>query len=162
MTWSSPTSSPRRTPDARLVELLTDSDPLFDSVLGERRDTGCHRGRPDFERHVFEIAEVLHAGGDRRGVHPAPTELEASSRAKVAGRSLLQGFDDRIRTTCRSRRGGQGASTATAGRVTSCSGFRRPRSQVAEEEPGLFRFSTPSQFIWGDGAPRRGLPRHVH
>jgi superfamily II DNA or RNA helicase len=86
--------------DARLVQLLTDKIHLFDSVLGESDEIlGALEDGMDFERAVFEILQTCRTPEQ---IDAAFEELQRNMERVIAerrsrGKSLLQGFDDRIR-----------------------------------------------------------------
>lgn len=86
--------------EARLVQLLTDKIHLFDSVLGESDEIlGAIDDGMDFERRVFEILQLCRTPQEiDAAFDDLQQEMETVIRERrVQGRSLLQGFDDRIR-----------------------------------------------------------------
>jgi len=86
--------------DARLVELLTDKIHLFDSVLGESDEIlGAIEDILDFEQAVFQILQTCRTPEQ---IDQAFVQLQLDLESEIEdrrshGRSLLQGFDDRIR-----------------------------------------------------------------
>lgn len=141
--------------DARLVELLTDKIHLFDSVLGESDEIlGAIEDGLDFERQIFEILQTCRTPEQ---IDAAFTQLQLELESVIEerrsrGRSLLQGFDDRIRDHLQiaEARAREALDRRTALlRDFVLGSLQAHGASVVEEEPGLFRFSTPSQFILG-------------
>jgi len=141
--------------DARLVELLTEKIHLFDSVLGESDEIlGAIEDGLNFEHRIFEILQTCRTPEEIDSAF-AQLQLELEGvieERRSRGRSLLQGFDDRIQDHLQiaEARAREALDRRTALlRDFVLGSLQAHGASVVEEEPGLFRFSTPSQFILG-------------
>ena len=138
--------------DARLVQLLTEKIHLFDSVLGESDEIlGVLEEGIDFEHAVFDILqtcrspEEIDAAFDRLQREMEQVILDRGAR----GRSLLQGFDDRLRDHLR--------LVETAARAALDRRTRQLRDFLlgslefygasVEESDGAYRVVTPAQYF---------------
>ncbi len=139
--------------DARLVELLTDKIHLFDSVLGESDEIlGAIEDALDFEQAIFHILQTCRTPDEidqAFGQLQLDLEFEIEER-QTHGRSLLQGFDDRIRDHLDIA--GARAQEALDKRTTLLRDFLLGAvsefgARVDEIEPGVHRFTTPSHFL---------------
>lgn len=139
--------------DARLVELLTDKIHLFDSVLGESDEIlGAIEDGMDFERAVFGILQTCRTSAEiNTAFDQLQLELEeVIEERRARGKSLLQGFDDRLRDHLQVA---EAKAREALDRRTSLlrdfllGSLAVHGAQVTEEEPGVYRFSTPSQFL---------------
>ena len=138
--------------DARLVQLLTDKIHLFDSVLGESDEIlGALEQGIDFERAVFDILQTCRSPED---IDAAFDALQRDMEQVILdrhshGRSLLQGFDDRLRDHLR--------LAETAARAALDRRTRQLRDFLVgslefygaevEESDGIHRVVTPAQYF---------------
>ena len=139
--------------DARLVELLTDKIHLFDTVLGESDEIlGAIEDGMDFERAVFTILQTCRTPEQiDRAFAQLQLDLEdVISERRTTGSSLLQGFDDRLRDhlAMAGARAQEALDKRTALLRDFTLGSLTANGAVyGEVEPGIYRFSTPSQFL---------------
>jgi superfamily II DNA or RNA helicase len=139
--------------DARLVELLTDKIHLFNSVLGESDEIlGAIEDGLDFERQVFTILQTCRTP---QQIDTAFAQLqfeleEVIGERRARGRSLLQGFDDRIRDhlDIAEKQARQALDKRTALlRDFTLGSLEAHGAAAKEQEPGLYVFNTPSRFF---------------
>lgn len=139
--------------DARLVELLTDKIHLFNSVLGESDEIlGAIEDGLDFERQVFTILQTCRTPEqiDKAFVQLQLDLEEVIGERRVRGRSLLQGFDDRIRDhlDIAEQQARQALDKRTALlRDFTLGSLEAHGATASEPEPGLYVFNTPSRFF---------------
>jgi superfamily II DNA or RNA helicase/regulator of replication initiation timing len=139
--------------DARLVELLTDKIHLFDTVLGESDEIlGAIEDGMDFERAVFTILQTCRTLDqiDRAFAQLQLDLEEVINERRTTGNSLLQGFDDRLRDhlAVAGARAQEALDKRTALlRDFTLGSLTANGASYGEVEPGVYRFSTPSQFL---------------
>lgn len=138
--------------DARLVQLLTDKIHLFDSVLGESDEIlGALEEGIDFERAVFGILQTCRSPEDIDaafdGLQREMEHVILDRRAR--GRSLLQGFDDRLRDHLRLAE--TAARAALDRRTRQLRDFLLGSLELyganVEESDGVYRVVTPAQYF---------------
>jgi len=138
--------------DRRLVELLTDKIHLFNTVLGETDEIlGIIEDGMDFERRIFEIAQSCRTP-DEIGTAFQQLQLDLDEvivERRTTGRTLLQGFDDRIRDHLRIAE--QNARSAVDKRARQLEGFLRASLDHFGAEylatDGLYTIHTPAQYV---------------
>ncbi len=138
--------------DARLVQLLTDKIHLFDSVLGESDEIlGALEEGIDFERAIFDILQTCRAPDEIDAAFDAlQREMEqVISERRSRGRSLLQGFDDRLRDHLRLAE--TAARAALDKRTRDLRDFLLGSLQFhgakVEESEGIYRIVTPPRYF---------------
>jgi len=135
------------------VELLTQKIHLFDSVLGESDEIlGAIEDGLDFEHRVFEILQNCRTTGQ---IDAAFKQLQLEldnviEERRAAGKSLLQGFDDRIKDHLQIAEAR--AREALDRRTSRLRDFLLLSlavhgAAVEEKQPGEYALSTPSQFM---------------
>lgn len=137
--------------DARLVQLLSDKIHLFNSVLGESDEIlGTIDDGMDFERRIFEIMQLCRTPAEIDAAFDAlQEEMDAVIRERRAqGRSLLQGFDDRIRDHLRvAEEQARAALDKRAQTVRDLlTGSMSFYHQPVEEADGIYVFRPPAAY----------------